>query len=75
MWEVKCRKFLGDDLAIRVDLYGQVNCRCVKGGMWMFPIILHSCMRAFMTSAPIHLEASCRFRGDEENGSSPVDRA
>ena len=39
------RSFLLDeDLAICIDLCGQVNCRCAKGGMWMFPIILHSCM-------------------------------
>ena len=44
------RSFLLDeDLAICVDLCGQVNCRCAKGGMWMFPTILHSCMCAFMT--------------------------
>ena len=48
------------------------SCRSVKGGMWMFPIILHSCMCAFMTSAPIHLEASCRSSDDDENGSAPV---
>ena len=53
------RSFLLDeDLAICIDLCGQVNCRCAKGGMWMFPTILHSCMCAFMTLAPMYVEAS-----------------
>ena len=46
---------------------------CIK--MLMFPIILHSYMCGFMTLAPMHLEASCRFRCDDENGSAPDDRA
>ena len=65
------RSFLLDeDLAIRVNSYAMFSCRSVKGGMWMFPIILHSCMCASMTSAPMHLEASCRSSDDDENGSS-----
>ena len=67
------RSFLLDeDLAIRVNSYAWFSCRSVKGGMWMFPIILHSCMCGFMTLAPMHLEASCRFRCDDENGSAPT---
>ena len=43
--------------AVNTEQYGQLL-ESEFQRMWMFPIILHSCMCAFMTLAPMYLEAS-----------------